>query len=72
MEKTSIRINNHFIVKKNGEYFSTDVDILNDWKEDMDIDSLTLKNVNQQVNDLINTYKIHEKVNFIVGQMGGG
>ena len=43
MKKTSMRLNNQFIAFDKGEYFQSDIDVLDDWKEsDIDI-SLNLE-----------------------------
>ena len=64
MKKTSIRLNNRFIAFDKGDYFQSDIDVLEDWKES-DIDISKLTNVSDEINSLIQTYDIDSHVNFI-------
>ena len=65
MEKTSIRYNNRFILKKNTEYYLTDIDILDDWNNESELSELRIVNINDKIKSLIEKYNISEKVNFI-------
>ena len=66
MDKTSIRVNDRFVLKNKEQYFLTDVDVLDVWRNES-IKDLETTEITEQLNELILKHDINEKVNFITG-----
>jgi hypothetical protein len=66
MNKTNIRINNHFIIEENNEYYASSMKDLDEWKgiEESDLEEYKEENVTKQLSLLMNKYDIHSNVNF--------
>ena len=66
MNKTNIRINNHFIIEENNEYYASSMKDLDEWKgiEERDLEEYKEENVTKQLSLLMNKYDIYSNVNF--------
>jgi len=66
MNKTNIRINNHFIIEENNEYYASSMKDLDEWKgiEERDLEEYKEENVTEQLSLLMNKYDIYSNVNF--------
>jgi hypothetical protein len=66
MNKTNIRINNHFIIEENNEYYASSMKDLDEWKgiEESDLEEYKEENVTKQLSLLMNKYHIYSNVNF--------
>jgi hypothetical protein len=66
MNKTNIRINNHFIIEENNEYYASSMKDLDEWKgiEESDLEEYKEENVTKQLSLLMNQYDIYSNVNF--------
>ena len=66
MNKTNIRINNHFIIEENNEYYASSMKDLDEWKgiEESDLEEYKEENVTKQLSLLMNKYDIYSNVNF--------
>jgi len=66
MNKTNIRINNHFIIEENKEYYSSSMKDLDEWKgiEESELEEYKEENVTKQLSLLMNQYEIYSNVNF--------
>jgi hypothetical protein len=71
MKKTSLRLNNRFLVESSSKLLMSEIDTLDHWKEITDLDSLTLEDVSSTVKPLLKQMNLNEKVNLIVSQNGG-
>ena len=71
MNKTNIRINNKFIIKKNDQYFLSDVSNYDQWINTENLVNHKGKNVTSKLQELIDKYNISYNVNFITDQSGG-
>ena len=71
MKKTSLRLNNRFLVESSSKLLMSEVDTLDHWNEVTDLDSLTLEDVTSTVKPLLKKMNLTEKVNLIVSQSGG-
>ena len=69
MDKTSIRMNDRFVLKNKNQYFITDVDVLDVWRNES-VNNLDTTDITDQLNELIRKHDINEKVNFIVKDEG--
>ena len=69
MKKTNLRINNFFIFEKGNNYYLTDIDVLDDWKN---TDSKKLNDfikdndTTDKLKELIKSYGINANINFIL------
>ena len=61
MNKTNIRINNHFIIEENNEYYASSMKDLDEWKgiEESDLEEYKEENVTKQLSLLMNKYHIY-------------
>jgi hypothetical protein len=69
MKKTNLRINNFFIIEKDGSYYLTDIDVLEDWNEVSTKDLqkfLKNKNCDDKIQELDDLYEINSNVNYII------
>ena len=71
MKKTNIRINDHFLIKKNDQYFLSDITDQDQWINTDNIVNHKGKNVTSKLKELTEQYNINYNVNFITGQSGG-
>ena len=71
MKKTSLRLNNRFLVESSSKLLMSEVDTLDHWNEVTDLDSLTLEDVTSTVKPLLKKMNLTEKVNLIVSKSGG-
>ena len=71
MKKTNIRINDHFLIKKNDQYFLSDITDQDQWINTENLVNHKGKNVTSKLQELIEQYNINYNVNFITGQSGG-
>jgi len=65
MERTSIRMNDRFVLKDKNQYLLTDVDVLDVWRNES-VNDLDTTDITDQLNELIKKHDINDKVNFIV------
>ena len=66
MDKTSIRMNDRFVLKNKNQYFITDVDVLDVWRNES-VNDLDTTDITEKLNELIQKHDINDKVNFIIG-----
>ena len=71
MKKTNIRIDNYFLMKKKDQYFLSDIDDYEQWRETENLLDHKKKNVTSKLSELINKYNINYNINFLTGQSGG-
>ena len=71
MKKTNIRINDHFLIKKNDQYFLSDITDQDQWINTDNLVNHKGKNVTSKLQELIEQYNINYNVNFITEQSGG-
>ena len=71
MKKTNIRINDHFLIKKNDQYFLSDITDQDQWINTENLVNHKGKNVTSKLQELTDQYNISYNVNFITGQTGG-
>ncbi len=71
MKKTNIRINDHFLIKKNDQYFLSDITDQDQWINTDNLVNHKGKNVTSKLQELTEQYNINYNVNFITGQSGG-
>ena len=71
MKKTNIRINDHFLIKKNDQYFLSDITDQDQWINTDNLVNHKGKNVTSKLQELTEQYNINYNVNFITEQSGG-
>ena len=71
MKKTNIRINDHFLIKKNDQYFLSDITDQDHWINTDNLLNHKGKNVTNKLQELTEQYNINYNVNFITEQSGG-
>lgn len=71
MKKTNIRINNNFLIKKNDQYFLSDITNQDQWINTDNLVNHKGKNITSKLQELKEQYKINYNVNFITEQSGG-
>ena len=71
MKKTNIRINDHFLIKKNDQYFLSDITDQDQWINTENLVNHKGKNVTSKLKELTEQYNINYNVNFITEQSGG-
>ena len=71
MKKTSLRLNNRFLVESSSKLLMSDIDTLDHWNEIKDLDSLTLEDVTSTVKPILKKMNLTKKVKLIVPQRGG-
>ena len=71
MKKTNIRIDNYFLMKKKDQYFLSDIDDYEQWRETENLLDHKKKNVTSKLSELTNKYNVNYNVNFLTGQSGG-
>ena len=71
MKKTNIRINNNFLIKKNDQYFLSDITNQDQWINTDNLVNHKGKNITSKLQELKEQYKINYSVNFITEQSGG-
>ena len=71
MKKTNIRINDHFLIKKNDQYFLSDITDQDQWINTENLVNHKGKNVTSKLQELTEQYNINYNVNFITEQSGG-
>ena len=71
MKKTNIRINDHFLIKKNDQYFLSDITDQDQWINTDNLVNHKGKNITSKLKDLTEQYNINYNVNFITEQSGG-
>ena len=66
--KTNIRINNYFIFTKEDDYYLSDIDTLEEWKEvsKNELKNFIKENYNDIIEDLFKKHNIDNNVNFII------
>ena len=71
MKKTNIRINDYFLIKKNDQYFLSDITDQDQWINTDNLVNHKGKNVTSKLQELTEHYNINYNVNFITEQSGG-
>ena len=71
MKKTNIRLNDHFLIKKNDQYFLSDITDQDQWINTENLVNHKGKNVTSKIEELKEQYNINYNVNFITEQNGG-
>tara|TARA_Y100000389_G_C17265136_1_gene415043 strand:+ start:548 stop:763 length:216 start_codon:yes stop_codon:yes gene_type:complete len=71
MKKTNIRINNNFLIKKNNQYFLSDVSDYDQWINTDNLANHKGKNVTSKYQELSEKYGVDYNVNFVSNQSGG-
>ena len=71
MKKTNIRINNKFLIKKNDQYFLSDVSNHDQWINTENLVNHKGTNITSKLQELTDKYDISYNVNFITDQSGG-
>ena len=71
MKKTNIRINNKFLIKKNDQYFLSDVSNYDQWINTENLVNHKGNNITSKLQELVDKYDISYNVNFITDQSGG-
>ena len=71
MKKTNIRINDYFLIKKNDQYFLSDITDQDQWINTDNLVNHKGKNVTSKLQELTEQYNINYNVNFITEQSGG-
>jgi hypothetical protein len=71
MKKTNIRINDYFLIKKNDQYFLSDITDQDQWINTDNLVNHKGKNVTSKLGELIKQYNLDYNVNFITEQTGG-
>ena len=71
MKKTNIRINDYFLIKKNDQYFLSDITDQDQWINTDNLVNHKGKNVTSKLRELTEQYNINYNVNFITEQSGG-
>ena len=71
MKKTNIRVINFFIVEDEGKYYISDIDVLEDWNllSKKELKKYITKNINDNLEKLMETHSLQTNVNFIVEDM---
>jgi hypothetical protein len=66
MNRTNIRIRNHFMIEENNEYYSSSVTDLEKWKnvENDKLEDYKEEKVTEHVVSLMKKYDIYSNVNF--------
>ena len=65
MKKTNIRINDHFLIKKNDQYFLSDITDQDQWINTDNLVNHKGKNATSKLKELTEQYNINYNVNFI-------
>ena len=70
MKKTNIRINNFFIIEHNHEFFISDINNLEKWKECKSLKKFINEKNNKSniLNSLMKEYDIYSNINFIINE----
>ena len=71
MKKTNIRINDLFLLKKNDQYYLSDISDSDQWINTENLVNHKGKNVTSKLQELKDQYNISYNVNFITEQSGG-
>ena len=71
MKKTNIRINDYFLIKKNDQYFLSDITDQDQWINTDNLVNHKGKNITSKLQELTEQYNINYNVNFITEQSGG-
>jgi RecA-family ATPase len=71
MKQTNIRIDDYFVMKNNDQYFLSDIDDYEQWRETDNLLDHKKKNVTSKLSELMNKYNVKYNVNFLTGQSGG-
>ena len=71
MKKTNIRINDYFLIKKNDQYFLSDITDQEQWINTDNLVNHKGKNVTSKLGELIKQHNLDYNVNFITEQTGG-
>jgi len=67
-EKTSIRLNDEFVIKEGSKYFLSGISKVGEWSKikTKDLENLKGKDVTKKLQKLLKKYELSESVNFIV------
>tara|TARA_Y100000389_G_scaffold173843_1_gene183313 strand:+ start:254 stop:520 length:267 start_codon:yes stop_codon:yes gene_type:complete len=71
MKKTNIRVNNFFIVEDKGKYYTSDIDVLEDWNllSKKELKKYITADISDKLDKLMETHSLQMNVNFIVEDM---
>ena len=72
MKKTNIRMNDLFLLKKEDQYYLSDISNSDQWINTENLVNHKGKNVTSKLQELKDQYNISYNVNFITEQTGGG
>ena len=64
MKKTNLRVNNFFVIEEDDKYYLSSIDDLNEWKEIDDKKVVKKKNITDELNQMMEEYKVFSNVNF--------
>ena len=67
-EKTSIRLNDEFVIKEGSKYFLSGISKVGEWSKvkTKDLEDLKAKDVTKKLHTLLKKYELRSSVNFIV------
>ena len=65
MKKTNIRVNHFFVIEEDDKYYLSSIDDLNEWKAIDDENVVKKKNITDELNQMMEEYKVFSNVNFL-------
>lgn len=70
MKKTNLRINNFFIIENNSDFFISDINDLEKWKECNSLKKFINEKNNKSniLNSLMKEFDIYSNINFIINE----